>query len=214
MKIIRQKKLRTLVDDQFKDRQTELAKQVGLSLTQIGQYLSGYRGIGEKSARKIEMGLGYPKGWLDKEGDDDIERLATEETHVFIPQLDVKACAGNGHANDEHVQVDGELAFKRSWMVKHKLTAKNLRVLECKGASMLQYLADGDTMLVDITATEPRHNEVFVLCEGEMTYVKRLVRERDGWLLSSDNPDKTKYRDEPLVPDVHRIIGRVVWRAG
>jgi phage repressor protein C with HTH and peptisase S24 domain len=175
-----------------------------------------------KNAFAIEKITGFRAQWIiDGQGEKTLdpeywetEKLATDETHVFIPQLDVKACAGNGHAADEHVQVIGELAFKRSWMLKRNLTPKHLRVLECKGASMMPYLADGDTMLVDITTLEPRHGEVFVLCEGDMTLVKRLVRERDGWLLTSDNPDKTTYRDAPLLDDAHRIIGRVVWRAG
>lgn len=198
---------------------------VGKSPAQVSQWLNATtdsktgkpRNMSASSARFVEEATELSLGWLDSDHEADYARYsdtpATEETHVFIPQLDIAVCAGDGRINDQHVQVSGELAFKRSWLAKRGLSAANLRALTCEGLSMLPYLADGDTMLVDITAIEPKHGDVMVLCEGELTQVKRLVRVVDGWLLTSDNPDKTTYRDRPL-ETTHKVIGRVVWRAG
>ncbi|WP_178123964.1 hypothetical protein [Pseudomonas sp. WS 5079] len=54
--------------------------------------------------------------------------------------------------------------------------------------------------------------------QSKGTIVKRLVKsDFDGWIIRSDNPDKTRYGDETLrdgeINEV-RIIGRVVWRGG
>jgi len=50
--------------------QTALSAKVGVSPAQLGQYLGGYRNLGEKVARKIEHGAGKPVGWLDTPGGD------------------------------------------------------------------------------------------------------------------------------------------------
>jgi len=65
----RVRRLRELLADTFHDSQTEMSKRTGISLSQIGQYFCGYRNIGEKVARKIEVGAGKPSGWLDVPSD-------------------------------------------------------------------------------------------------------------------------------------------------
>ena len=51
----------------------------------------------------------------------------------------------------------------------------------------------------------------------EGNIVKRLIKSKKGWIISSDNPDKDQYRDQDLSDDEineHRILGRVIWRGG
>ncbi|MBX9901454.1 MAG: helix-turn-helix domain-containing protein, partial [Burkholderiaceae bacterium] len=65
METTRIKRLRKLISQDFDGSQTDLSKKSGVSLSQLGQYLSGYRALGEKTARKIELACGKETGWLD-----------------------------------------------------------------------------------------------------------------------------------------------------
>ncbi|MFZ6813571.1 helix-turn-helix domain-containing protein [Undibacterium sp. Rencai35W] len=65
METVRIKQLRKLISENFNGSQTELSNRSGVSLSQLGQYLGGYRNLGEKTARKIESAAGKNIGWLD-----------------------------------------------------------------------------------------------------------------------------------------------------
>lgn len=65
MKSIRVIRLKALIQDDFKGSQKDLSLRSKVSLSQLGQYLGGYRNLGEKTARKIEEACGKPAGWLD-----------------------------------------------------------------------------------------------------------------------------------------------------
>lgn len=60
-------RLKKLISEEFGNSQAALSKSSGVSTSQINQYLSGYRNIGEKAARKIEAGAGKQTGWLDQD---------------------------------------------------------------------------------------------------------------------------------------------------
>lgn len=59
-------RLRQLINERFNSKQIDFSKKTNISTAQIGQWLGGYRVMGEKSARKIEIACGLPKGWLDE----------------------------------------------------------------------------------------------------------------------------------------------------
>jgi transcriptional regulator with XRE-family HTH domain len=79
------------IEEELKKRhwsRAELAKRSGVSESQISRFMSGQRGIGEKSIRKIADALNYPPqkifemaGLLPKEKGKD-SRVA-EATHLF-----------------------------------------------------------------------------------------------------------------------------------
>ena len=80
------------------------------------------------------------------------------------------------------------LAFRREWMRKHNLRPGQVSAVEVVGDSMLPYLSDGDTVLVDHTRTECKRGLVVAACIGEDLFVKRLEQTpMDDWLLVSDN---------------------------
>lgn len=70
MENIRVRKLRKLITESFNGSQSVLSALTGVSLSQLGQYLCGYRNMGEKTARKIERGANKPLGWLDAEDEE------------------------------------------------------------------------------------------------------------------------------------------------
>ena len=62
----RQRKLKELIDDQFAGSQADFCRKAELQPAQVNQWLTGYRNLGEKAARKIESKLGLAPLWFDK----------------------------------------------------------------------------------------------------------------------------------------------------
>ncbi|MNJ48759.1 putative HTH-type transcriptional regulator [compost metagenome] len=141
-----------------------------------------------------------------------------EDAYVHIKQYSALLSAGPGHAN-EHVEVRGTLAFKREWIRYMGLNPKNLKVIYAQGSSMEPTINDRDVLLIDESRVEPVDGQVFALfSENKGAIVKRLIfSDLEGWIVRSDNPDKTLYADLKI-PDgeihEHRILGRVIWRGG
>jgi phage repressor protein C with HTH and peptisase S24 domain len=137
---------------------------------------------------------------------------------VIIKQYTASGSAGNGHMN-EHVEISGGLAFKRSWLQRRGLNAANLHVIYVQGASMEPTIADGNVVLMDESQIEPKNNKIFVIRQpdGELL-IKRLIRSLTGtWIIRSDNDDKRQYPDFELssseMPEL-TILGRIVWHGG
>lgn len=138
------------------------------------------------------------------------------EKYTFIDQYDARASAGTGCENP-HVVVRNTLAFKTEWLRAKGVKAKNLKVIYAHGESMWPTITDHDVLLMDKSRVEPVSGQIFVMGNLEGNIVKRLVRAGDGWIISSDNPDKSKYPDKNLSDEEineHRILGRVIWRGG
>lgn len=138
--------------------------------------------------------------------------------YVLIPQYLVKGGCGGGYLND-HVEVNGGLAFKREWIKRAGVKPESLYVIYADGSSMEPYIFEGDVVLFDTSTKEPRDRGVYAIRrpDGGIS-IKRLVRQLSGsWLVRSDNPDKACYPDEPVSETVlHElpILGRVIWRGG
>jgi len=95
METLRVQRLRELLATTYGGSQTELAKRVGMSASQLGQYFCGYRNIGEKVARKIEKAAGKPQGWLDGE----------EDAPVNLSNRDLEILAAWNEASPEAQEV-------------------------------------------------------------------------------------------------------------
>jgi phage repressor protein C with HTH and peptisase S24 domain len=143
---------------------------------------------------------------------------AAEDKYAHVPQLTARAAAGLGSENP-HVESNTTLAFKRDWLRTKGAKAENLLVIYAEGESMWPTINDHDVLLVDKSKIDPADGHVFVLSSTDKgAIVKRLVQSPlGGWIIRSDNEDKTEYGDLLLSrSDVneHRIIGRVIWRGG
>ena len=84
-------------------------------------------------------------------------------------------------------------------------------MLDVMGTSMEPLIRDGDTILVDQCAGEPRDNQIFLVgLDGEVM-VKWLNKIPGGWCIHSQNPD---VRDVDVVGadlESFRVFGRVRW---
>ena len=123
---------------------------------------------------------------------------------VRVPRLDVAAAAGPGAINEGEVEV-GELAFPPR-LLRGLGVEGPLALIRAQGWSMEPGIADGDELLVDEGDRRvSAKGDVFVLRIDGATLVKRVRREGNRLLITSDHPDA------PPVTGPAEIIGRVVW---
>lgn len=140
------------------------------------------------------------------------------DDYVLIPRYCVTGSCGDGYLND-HVEVNGGLAFRRDWIKQLGCKADDLYVIYAEGDSMEPYIFAGDIVLLDTGALEAKDRQVYALRRADGTIsIKRLVQQVvGGWVIRSDNPDKSRHPDESVAESVlHEIpiLGRVIWRGG
>ena len=138
--------------------------------------------------------------------------------YASIPQYTARGGAGVGLDND-HVEVKGELVFKRDWLARQGLRESTLYAIYAVGLSMEPTIADGDVLLIDESQRTPLDRRIYALRRpnGDIS-IKRLIQQHTGgWLIRSDNPNKAEFPDEPA-SDTEighlEIAGRVVWHGG
>lgn len=133
---------------------------------------------------------------------------------VLVPKARMRAGAGGGQLVESPQIVDW-LAFRTDW-VKNRLRVdpKHLVLVEAVGESMAPTIHDGDLLLLNTAVARIAADAVYCIAvEGELL-VKRVQRQGDGVLLSSDNP---AYKPETLDRERAgqlKIVGRVVWHGG
>lgn len=224
----------------------QLASLCDLSEKYIRQIKSGYQGekdrnprkVGEEAARKIDLGLKKPLGWMDTPS---AAMLAAEsganpapmprgkvipwskpsdlsDEWVIVERRSIKLSAGNGTIviEHEHEQLP-PLAFREEYLRSRRVRNRaNLVVCYAEGTSMEPAFTDGDVLLCDIGQTEVVDGEVYALDYGGELRVKRLRKRFDGGLLiQSDNAVKFPPEALDAALALHiKILGRVLWRGG
>lgn len=163
---------------------------------------------------KFSLKTGKSLDWLIfGEGDSDFRAVQPiDGDYVEIPLYDVEASAGAGCFFDVE-RIESHLKFRKDWLAREGLHAKDLVVIRVSGDSMEGTLADGDTVLIDRSRKKP--DGVFAIRIGDALRIKRLQKMADGSLrVSSDND---LYQPELIHPenmDQVEIIGQCYWRGG
>lgn len=142
--------------------------------------------------------------------------------YAHIPLHAATLAAGEGSDNScEHVIE--QLAFRRDWLSKMKISPSAAVLARVQGESMLPTLTPGDVVLID---TRHRNIPVRGLPENEVRYrtpiyalrgaegaqVKRLLRPaEDQLMVISDNPDYLPQIMHLTEESISPVIGKVVW---
>lgn len=150
----------------------------------------------------------------------EMEEPFNKENYVFIEQSSARLAAGHGEDNS-HVEVRGELAFKKEWIRRKGLQVENLIIAYASGRSMEPLIHAQDAILINTAADMLKHDCVFYFRNAEHeAIIKRAMEINGEWILRSDNPDKSvkEHQDMPFV-DEHgqqrfEIIGAAKWRGG
>ena len=134
-----------------------------------------------------------------------------EDELVFVPSYEVAAAAGEGIVIDVEYET-GRLAFRRDWLNRVTAAApEDLAVIAVHGDSMYPTLADGDTILVDLTQRTPSRDGIYIIRFGEFVLVKRLLLDpvRRLVTISCDNENYPPLA--PVEPPDIDVAGRVIW---
>lgn len=136
------------------------------------------------------------------------------EIYVLIPHYDVELSAGDGAEWVAHSEND-PITFRRRFFQAKGWKPENCRCLYVRGDSMEPTLENGYTVMIDITDTDPKDDEIYaVMYHGEL-FVKRLFRIPGGGIeLRSDNPRHRSREVRGPELDHLRILGRKIWMCG
>ena len=205
--------------------QAWLSREVGISTAAITKWFNGgTQKLEGENLVKASRAMGVVPDWLasgdgpmvgnEPEGSDVFPRIPNEDDFVLIPQYTTKGSCGTGFMND-HVELVGGLAFKRSWLERMRLDKDNACIIYASGDSMYPSISDGDVLLLDKTGNSLRSDEVYAVMSDDEVVVKRLRKGFGGIVLRGDNPNKAAYPDIDVPPGHDlAVIGRVVWRGG
>ncbi len=202
--------------------QKSLARAAGLNQTAVRDILIGKsqhprHDTLEKLAASLECSVidllepGRGRGGRSRGQGAAVALPPLDDELVFVATYEVAAGAGEGIVIDgEHVR--GRLAFRRDWLRGVTAAApEDLAVIAVRGDSMFPTLADGDTILVDLTQRAPVRDGVYIIRFGEFVLVKRLhidpVRRRVT--ISCDNENYPPL--SPVDPADVDVGGRVIW---
>lgn len=136
--------------------------------------------------------------------------LENNPDYPSIRRVRFKLSAGaSGFSLDYPEDEGAPIVFQRAWYEARRLNPEKLFAVKIANGSMEPGLYHGDTVVVNTESKNPKDGTVFAVnYEGELV-IKRLVRDRGEWWLSSDNPDERRYPrkvcDENCI-----IIGEIV----
>lgn len=200
-----------------------IAEECGVRPAAVTQWIDGTsKGMKPENLFALSDATGFAPRWIAIGEGPEMEGVKclppSKDDYVLVPQNNAIAECGAGYLND-HVEVNGGLAFRRDWIKNLGCKADSLYAIYARGASMEPHIFEGDIVLIDTGSVEPKDRQVYALRRpsGEIS-IKRLVQQITGsWVVRSDNPDKNNYPDEPVTEAVLHdmpILGRVIWRGG
>ena len=192
--------------------QKSLARAAGLNETAVRDILIGKsRHPRHDTVQKLAAALDCTAGELIDPGAAPALGLDLAGELVFVPTYEVSAAAGDGIIIDVEYET-GRLAFRQDWL--RSVTAartENLAVITVHGDSMFPTLANGDTILVDMTQRAPAQDGVYIVRFGDFVLVKRLLIDpvRREVTISCDNENYPRLA--PVDPGDVDVAGRVIW---
>lgn len=173
---IRRANLKRLIGDPNHGPQKRISDQSQISLSQLGQWLSGDRNMSEVSARKIESGLRLPAGWMD------IDHSATKvpfDVNVSPASIGTRRVPLINYVQAGELTEIGA-AFSGD-ALEYLLTDLDLSAhafaLEIEGLSMSPEFSPGDRVIIDQEVC-PRAGDCVVAKNGhdEATFKKYRPR--------------------------------------
>ncbi len=192
--------------------QKSLARAAGLNETAVRDILIGKsRHPRHDTVQKLAAALDCTAGELIDPGAAPALGRGLAGELVFVPTYEVSAAAGDGIIIDVEYET-GRLAFRQDWL--RSVTSahtEDLAVITVHGDSMYPTLADGDTILVDMTQHAPAQDGVYIVRFGDFVLVKRLLIDpvRREVTISCDNENYPRLA--PVDPVDVDVAGRVIW---
>ncbi|MBD0530157.1 peptidase S24 [Acinetobacter baumannii] len=105
----------------------------------------------------------------------------------LVNVYDVSVSAGDGAVCLGETEPTSRLAFRKDWLARHGLYAKDLVIVYAKGDSMEPTIHDKEPLLINTIDKELTDGFIYVVRNHENFWVKRVQRQFNELLLLSDN---------------------------
>jgi phage repressor protein C with HTH and peptisase S24 domain len=134
-----------------------------------------------------------------------------KESFSYIPLVGAQLSGGKGSFIVSE-EVKEYCAFRTEWLFNSLGSPKGKYLLSVTGDSMTPTIQNGDTVMLDTTATHIFDGNIYALRMDDTILIKRLaLRPGEKVLVISDN--KEEYEPyEATRKDIH-VLGRIVWFA-
>ncbi len=166
IKEIRRKNLEKLVDRE--GRQAGLARKVELAPAYIHQMLAG-KSMGDKTARKIEIALKLPVGWMDVWSPEEEEGAPLSTPRYRLPTKEIPVVGTTQGGPDRHWE---EMGFPTGWGDEYGVIESDdphAYLLRVEGDSMSPRINPGEYVLVEPSLeAQPGDIVVAKLTNGEV----------------------------------------------
>ncbi|WP_028581725.1 LexA family transcriptional regulator [Desulfogranum japonicum] len=129
---------------------------------------------------------------------------------TMVPKYKARLSSGHGSFRTSD-QIEANYAF-RTEFIRSKGNPKDMALFEIMGDSMEPFIYDGDVVMVDMSKNELEDivdGKAYAFREGETVKVKRLSRQANRLIASSENYQK--YPPYQLENGDFGIIGKVIW---
>lgn len=120
---------------------------------------------------------------------------------INIPQMSVRASAGNGVMQMEPEYQVGSIQIPEYWLRKNIVCTshKNLRTITVFGDSMYDTLDDGDVAFVDVGVNEIDRDGVYVASLDNELYIKTFERRPAEGVIFMRSDNRKKYPDPHII---------------
>lgn len=200
--------------------QADLAKRVGVTQAAISEI---ERDVPKASGIVIPIARAFNISVADLVGDEaaavytPADVPMEDDEFIFIPRYDVAGSCGPGvEVHDVNI-IEGVPMSKAFLSASGIPAGGNLAVVEAAGDSMSPTIEDGEMLLVNVKDEEPKSTKIYLICIDGRLFIKRMIFTPGGWVMRSDNPDKSLYPDFLITADQAETVavqGRVVWKSG
>ena len=122
-------------------------------------------------------------------GKKDLQTQNSDFSYEFalVNVYDVAVSAGDGAVSFGVAEPVSRLAFRKDWLSRQGLYAKDLVIVFAKGDSMEPTIHDKEPLLVNTNDKELTDGFIYVVRNQENFWVKRVQRQFNELLLLSDN---------------------------
>lgn len=193
--------------------QASFARQIEVSPQVLSGWIMGRRTPSIKDLAAMSDALKVsPSFLISGYADDPYNQSLVDEDCISIPMLDVQASCGNGSIAENCTMVK-LIKVNHQWVNRYCGNAckHSLNIISITGDSMMPTLADGDFVIIDVSATRVYTDSMFAFNLDEDLYVKRFQRQGRSLKVISDNPRYESYTLSPQdMEHGFRVLGRVV----
>lgn len=217
----------SLMHQRCEGKAARLAEKIDVSASYASRMLydpekAGYKRIGEDMVERIEAAFGLARGALDTSIDPaeavpGATRVVVAEPDdpdfYDIPKVQLLLSAGmTGFQTVPEIYDGSKFSVSRNWVDRNGFNPERLIAIRVKGDSMEPNLYEGDQVIINTADARMEDGAVFAVNFEGQAVVKRLVRDRGEWWLTSDNPDQVRHRRKSCREGECIIIGRIVKR--